>query len=180
MESLSRKISRDDREREREREREKEEDKKEEKRVGIIVVQKSRAVPTRQPDRVRVKLEGKGRESGRHYSLCGSRFTAGVIIFFFMNELHSPCSFFASSYSFTLSLSLPLPRSRVPFVSPVRERFGAECTRHRAFVFVKAGGLSRFLHRVSLTFPFRKNSMVDRERERSLTEKKRVKNYTTY
>lgn len=35
-------------------------------------------------------MEGRG--SSRHYSLCGSRFTAGVIIFFFMNELHSPCS----------------------------------------------------------------------------------------
>lgn len=136
-------------------------------------------MPTRQPDRVRVKLEGKGRESSRHYSLCGSRFTAGVIIFFFMNELHSPCSFFASSYSFTLSLSLSL--SLLVFRSfLLLERGSAPSVRDTGHSSSSKLGASRFLHRVPLTFPLRKNSMVDRgrERERNLAGKKRMKNYT--
>lgn len=78
-----------------------------------------------------------------------------------------------------LSLSLSLP-SRVPFVSPVRERFGAECTRHRAFVFVKAGGLP-FLASSPFDFSIEEKQYGrsrERERERNLAGKKRMKNYT--
>lgn len=72
-------------------------------------------------------------------------------------------------YPFSLSLSLP---SRVPFVSPVRERFGAECTRHRAFVFVKAGGLP-FLASSPFDFSIEEKQYGrSRERERNLAGKK--------